>query len=104
MIRSNVIRQSAKGKPCALQIADVRFHDPETTVLCHVKFPGMHGMGLKPNDVGASVYGCFHCHAIIDGYKLPKEEYWFYLARGIARTVQSMYDEGLISIKGDRSD
>lgn len=39
-------------------------HDPETTVLCHLR-KGFYGMGLKPPDIVA-IWGCSACHDAID--------------------------------------
>ncbi|QRN32627.1 nuclease domain-containing protein [Pectobacterium brasiliense] len=63
--RSKVLRESARGQACTLQISGICNANPETTVLCHLPSP-THGMGYKGDDFWA-VYGCSSCHDVIDG-------------------------------------
>lgn len=62
---SSTIRQSARGEDCTLRLPGCN-HDPETTVLAHLRFFGWSGVAQKPHDFLA-VYACSHCHDVIDG-------------------------------------
>ena len=59
------LRDFARGKPCMVRIAGVCNHDPETTVLAHIRRGGVAGMGQKPPDV-CGVWACSSCHDAID--------------------------------------
>ena len=102
MIRSKKLRESARGKPCTLQIVGVCNGNWETTVLGHLPDES-HGMAKKSDDI-SSGYGCSACHDVIDGRKPwpagEKEHEQFYLRRAQVRTLRMMFDDGLISIKG----
>ena len=102
MIRSKKLRDSAKGKPCTLQIVEVCNGDWSTTVLAHLPDES-HGMAKKSDDI-SSCYGCSDCHAVIDGRApWPKGEDAcrdFYLRRAQTRTLRMMFEDNLISIKG----
>ena len=104
MIRSNAIRRSAQGKPCTLNIAHVCNYNHETTVFSHFRLPGMAGGSLKPSDV-LGAYACSACHDVIDGRKkskLSEEDKYFYMMRGLVRTHESMYADGIIKFYGDK--
>jgi hypothetical protein len=91
------LRKSARGQTCTLQIVGVCNHNPETTVLAHVSFlDGRKGIGYKvPNLSG--VFACSSCHDAIDGRsKWDREDYWYYIARGIVRTHQQMVELGVM--------
>lgn len=84
-------RQAACGMPCMLNVAGVCNYNVETTVLCHLRFLGGGGMGLKPSDA-AGVFGCSACHDWLDGrtpHVLDGKEYElqrnFYAARALVR-------------------
>jgi ferredoxin len=59
------LRSFAQGKPCMVRIAGVCNHDPETTVLAHIRRGGVAGMGQKPPDT-CGVWACSSCHDAID--------------------------------------
>lgn len=60
------LRQSAKGKECEIRIPFTCNHNPETTVLAHIRRAGIAGLGIKPPDV-CGVLCCSSCHDVIDG-------------------------------------
>lgn len=100
-IKSNKIRQSARGEECTLQIAGVCNHDPATTVLCHIGFNDGTAKRRRPNERNA-VYGCSACHDVIDGRQwadlgaadngLWK---WWYIARALVRTAERRDELGV---------
>jgi hypothetical protein len=59
------LRDSAKGQDCQVRLPNVCNHDPETTVLAHIRRGGVAGMGQKPPDIIA-IHACSDCHDVID--------------------------------------
>jgi hypothetical protein len=67
-------RQSAKGMPCLIRLPGCSpGADNETVVLCHYSLSGISGAALKSPDLIAAAFGCFSCHAIVDG-RAPRPE------------------------------
>jgi hypothetical protein len=70
------IRASAQGQECTLRFPGICNRDPETTVWCHSnRLADGKGMSLKaPDEEGC--YGCYDCHAWLDGGyagRVPRE-------------------------------
>lgn len=67
-VRSEALRQSIAGMPCALRISSFipghRCAPDSTVVGCHVGKIG-HGVATKVSDLHM-VAGCQHCHDLID--------------------------------------
>lgn len=61
------LRNYARGKSCYLRLPGCS-HDPEQTVLAHLRIGGIAGTGIKPPDICALPLDD-HCHAIVDGRK-----------------------------------
>jgi len=104
-IRSDPMKNAAAAEDCTLQIAGVCKNRVETTVLCHLPDESS-GRGLKSDDI-SSCFGCFDCHALIDGasHLWPEGEYVYrewYLRRAQTRTLRRLIEMGIISIKGVR--
>ena len=59
------MRQSARGQDCQLRLTGICNHDPETTVLCHLRMFGWAGTAQKPADYLA-VFACSCCHDALD--------------------------------------
>lgn len=97
-IRSKVLRDSARGQQCTLQIPGTCNQNPETVVLCHLDGEEK-GRGLKTDDLFA-VYGCSACHAAIDGHSLSRLEKMWYEHRALRRTLKRMVNIGIVSVKG----
>ena len=93
------IRKSAFGEPCQIRIPGVCKSAPnnETTVLCH---QGGAGIALKSSDIHAA-YGCYSCHAVIDGAKsqYTKDELRLMFYDGMVRTQLILLKKGLIQVK-----
>ena len=53
-------QRNAEGKPCTLRLQGCR-HNPEYSVLCHLRRNAWGGMGVKPDDLLA-VIACDKCH------------------------------------------
>ena len=97
-------RKSAKGQDCTLCLPGCR-NDTETVVLCHLRMFGGGGMGCKPPDSEA-VYGCDHCHSLIDGRtrlipELSRLMTWETVARALIRTHRIMRAKGILVMKGE---
>lgn len=60
------LRESARGQDCHLRLPGICNHDPETTVLAHIRRGFISGTALKPVD-SAGVFACDACHSAIDG-------------------------------------
>lgn len=106
MIRSNAIRDSARAEPCTMCVPGVCNHDVATTVFAHLRHLGGGGTALKPCDI-AGVYACSACHDWLDGRKFDARPYSqfqadrnFYAARALVRTVERLFEKGLIFVKG----
>ena len=94
MIRSEKIRESAKGEPCALRLVGICNFNPETTVYAHVGRD--RGMGFKCSDL-IGVYACHACHEQIDSH--ARSEYADDINRALEETINKLEDKGLISVK-----
>ncbi len=97
-------RKSARSEDCTLCLPGCR-NDTETVVLCHLRMFGGGGMGKKPPDSEA-VYGCDHCHSLIDGRdrlipELASQLTWETIARALIRTHRIMRAKGILMMKGE---
>jgi len=90
-VKSNKIRKSAKGESCALRQFGCR-NETETVVFCHLNSP-YKGLGLKSPDI-FGVYGCFHCHRLLDSYKVSTEDQM----RALMETQMKLVKKGLITV------
>ncbi|MFV1943938.1 nuclease domain-containing protein [Pseudomonas luteola] len=95
-IVSKKLRDSARNQDCTLRLDGCRF-SPEFTVLCHLPV-GMKGVGLKSPDLFA-VFGCDHCHAVIDG-RAQGHYTEADLLRALAETQMIWVRMGLLKIQG----
>lgn len=77
------LREFARGQECALSMPWCN-HNPETTVLCHVRAFNMGGMASKPHDFFA-FHGCSDCHA------REKEAGWDDILRAMMLTQARVY-------------
>lgn len=98
-IVSAKLRASAKGELCTFAIPGICNHNPETTVLCHIRDEAK-GVGNKANDYSAA-FGCHACHDAIDQHRLSKEDELFFSLRAMQRTWAVWVNRGLIVIPVD---
>lgn len=112
-VRSQHIMDSAKGKPCTLRIASFypgySCASDETTVGCHLPVGGK-GKATKVTDL-AVVFGCKHCHDILDGADWKRQEfitekypmaYADRLINAMMETHAMLVDDGLLVVPGAR--
>jgi hypothetical protein len=96
LVKSQKLRDSAKGESCTLRLPGCGFDDG-TVVLCHLPC-GQKGVGLKSPD-NMAIYACHSCHTTIDGAKRWEVEAQDYL-RALAETQLAFIRKGLMTIKG----
>ena len=100
-------RKSAKGQDCTLRLPGCYpGPDNEQVQLCHLRMFGGGGTGLKPDDSEA-VFGCTHCHDLIDGRTrlIPelRETVSFleHIAWALIRTIRAQREAGVLIYKGE---
>lgn len=73
-------------------------HNPETTVLAHIRMPGISGIGMKADDlIGA--WACSSCHDAIDRRShtdLDRDYVRLAHLEGMARTITILRNEGIL--------
>ena len=96
-VRSKKLRESARGKDCALRLPGHCNGDPATTVLCHLPHGG-RGVATKASDDHA-VFACAGCHDALDRRALPRvsqAELYECMVRALAETHAIWREEGLV--------
>jgi hypothetical protein len=93
---SKKLRDSAKGQDCTLRLSCCN-HDPEATVLCHIRAFGWAGISEKPDDF-LSLYACSACHDAFDRRGLA-EWGWDDVLRAHGETLRIMFRKGLLVVK-----
>ena len=92
------LRKLARGKDCMVRLPNICNHNPETTVLAHVRLVGISGMGMKsPDLIGA--WSCSSCHDRIDGRiktNLDFETIRIAHLEGMVRTINELYKLGVL--------
>jgi hypothetical protein len=99
VIRSNKIRQAARGEQCTLQILGCCNGRTETVVFVH--FPDeSHGMGLKATDLSGA-FACSGCHDAVDrrtrSQELEDSRDWC-LRRAQTRTLARLVELEVVRI------
>lgn len=85
------IRKSAQGESCTLRLDGCK-DNQETVVFCHLNTP-YKGIGLKSPDL-FGVYGCYHCHTLLDAHKATAED----KLRALIETQYRLIQKGLINV------
>ena len=73
-------------------------HNPETTVLAHIRMPGISGMGMKADDL-LGAWACSNCHDAIDRRShtdLDRDYVRLAHLEGMARTITILRKEGIV--------
>ena len=90
------LRKLARGRECTVRLEVVCNHDPETTVLAHVRLAGISGIGHKaPPILGA--WACSCCHDAIDRrahLNLDRDHVRLAHLDGMVRTLEILWREG----------
>lgn len=96
---SPALREAARGQPCTLRLPCCN-HDPETTVLAHLRMFGAAGIGEKPDD-WCGVFACSACHDAID--RRGGETAGLYghedILRALIQTLRIQFAEGRLVAK-----
>lgn len=99
-IKSQAVRDSARGEDCSLRIPGVCNFDPETTILAHVPC-GMRGTSIKGPDI-IGVYACSACHDLLDDRVRGEAINGWDVIRALAETQVKLVQKGLVTVKGVR--
>jgi hypothetical protein len=90
------LRKEARGRDCMVRLVGICNHNPETTVLAHVRMAGISGMGLKADDLLGS-WACSSCHDAIDRRQhtdLDRDFVRLAHLEGVIRTITVLRREG----------
>ncbi|TDQ63616.1 uncharacterized protein DUF1364 [Maritalea mobilis] len=102
MIHSKKYTDAARGQPCTLQIPGICNGDWSTTVAAHIR-DEFKGTGNKASDISI-LDACHSCHAKFDGQlgePLSRDEWLFYALRGIQRTLENRFAQGILFVPAD---
>jgi hypothetical protein len=92
------LRKAAQGRDCMVRLEGICNHNPETTVLAHIRMPGLSGMGIKADDL-LGAWACSACHDAIDRRShtdLDRDYVRLAHLEGMARTIAQLRKEELI--------
>jgi hypothetical protein len=91
------LRQLARGQSCMVRLPGICNHNPETTVLAHLR-AGFFGMGIKPPDL-CGVWACFNCHNEIDRrtHLMDATEVKAECLRALCQQLAWYVDNGIVS-------
>jgi hypothetical protein len=90
------LRKEARGRDCMVRLVGICNHNPQTTVLAHVRMAGISGMGLKADDLLGS-WACSSCHDAIDRRQhtdLDRDFVRLAHLEGVIRTITVLRREG----------
>ncbi len=99
-MKSKKITDSSRDKECTLNISGVCNYDSETTVFAHLPSE-KGGKGFKSSDL-CCCDACSSCHDCLDGRRFDGEfetHKEFYMRRAQLRTLERLFDEGILCIK-----
>ena len=92
------LRKAAQGRECMVRLPGICNHNPETTVLAHVRLAGVSGMGIKADDL-LGAWCCSACHDAIDrrsNMDLDRDYVRLAHLEGMVRTIAKLKPEGLV--------
>ncbi len=87
------ITSRARGKECQIRLPGICDGNPETTVPCHYRMPGLSGAGYIPDAIFVA-WGCHACHAYVDTNNDDATQLAF--AQGVFRTQAQLLQQGVI--------
>lgn len=93
-LKSNKLRNSARGQKCTMEVVGVCNYSPDTSVLAHINTDGS-AMGAKTDDFSACI-ACSDCHAWLDQNHGTEEDRLFYTRRAMVRTWRNWFEWGLV--------
>ena len=92
------LRKEARGRACTVRLEGICNHNPETTVLAHIRLPGVSGMGLKADDL-LGAWACSSCHDAVDrrsNTDLDRDYVRLAHLEGMVRTIAQLRKEELV--------
>ena len=92
------LRKEARGRDCMVRLVGICNHNPETTVLAHIRMTGISGMGLKADDL-LGAWACSACHDTIDrraNTDLDRDFVQLAHLEGVMRTIAVLRREGKV--------
>lgn len=92
------LRNAARSRPCMIRLEGICNHNPETTVLAHIRLPGVSGMGLKADDL-LGAWACSSCHDAVDrrsNTDLDRDYVRLAHLEGMVRTIAQLRKEELV--------
>ena len=90
----SALTMNAKGQDCTLRLSQCR-HDPDYTVLCHIRRNGWGGMSIKPNDLLA-FFACDKCHEMQERHNQDCTD--ADILRALGETLMEQERDGIITI------
>lgn len=87
------LRELARGRECLVRLHGICNHNPETTVLAHIRLIGISGFGIKAPDI-LGAWACSGCHSHIDTHHDDETSAAF--AEGVYRTQAQLIREGVL--------
>lgn len=88
------LRQLARDMPCLVRLAGICNGNRQTTVLAHVRLPGISGMGIKAPDL-LGAWCCSTCHTYCDTHHDNATKVAFY--EGVIRTINELVRRGVVT-------
>lgn len=85
------LRKLAKGQECQVRIPGVCNFNSETTVLAHIRMPGITGTGMKAPDL-LGAWCCSACHQATESNPGVRGDF----LEGVARTQNKLIEMGVI--------
>jgi len=92
------LTEAARGQNCLIRIPGICSHNPEQTVLAHIRMPGITGTSLKAVDL-LGAFACDPCHSAVDGRlktDFSHQELWTMHLEGMARTIDWLVKHGKV--------
>jgi hypothetical protein len=87
------LRSFARGQQCQVRLPGICSRNEDTTVLAHIRLPGISGMGIKSADL-LGAWACDRCHLYADTHHDDATQRAFY--EGVLRTQNELIKQGLL--------
>lgn len=97
---TDMLTKMARGRDCQIRLPGICCFDPETTVLAHVRLPGVSGFGIKAHSM-LGAWACYRCHQAVDSpatHGLDRDAAMLAHLQGVMRTQDQLLAEGVIHV------
>lgn len=85
------LKKLARGQECQVRIPGVCNFNSETTVLAHIRMPGITGAGMKAPDL-LGAWCCSACHQATESNPSVRGDF----LEGVARTQNKLIEMGVV--------